>query len=1445
MAAAKKTATKTPKIKFSSLKAGDKINVNINYSDRSNSHEATVVCALSGQTYLYLDKAVDRADFSTGYFYGNAHGAAKNMGLKANNKRSVIVYGNPASIEITSIVKPAKSMIKDLPDEALEEDVDWYAEDEDGEDDEDYIPAPKEKKRVAVGAKKAAVKATVKKVNQLKFSQLAVGDRVMVEVSGNKFSLPKTVTAIVIEADFDTILYADTEVDFSRNGGPKSTVVDDGFARAAYEYELNMKAKRQLIVKPGTDTEKCFKLISKLDTKKPFVSEVPFNKCKIGDRVNFTVFELGGKEKAHTGTVIRTDVGSVEIYSDKKIKNNNFEGYESEFFYEYDDDLDTIIDLGLDPTLKRKWVIDPFEPGGVVSFIDKITPGTPPKKRAKIKYNDFKKGDRVELVIRDVNRDVKVTGTVLESAKGYAEFYLDKTFSGQNDGTDSFYDPGVTVHCSPDDKYLQDVCDELKLNHKLARLWSTNLDTATIAINKIEPKTNAKTKESEVAPSPVLKDLKESYLKPGDKIKVRVGRQQKEFNAVFINSKRIYLDGEYKDNINYSFDGDESTLTDEDIKLIDKLGLDKNKKQFWNIEDSWSRTNVVSPGVSNTESVNGDVYGGKWSDSIFNDSFVEDYKKIVADMQAIKIGTVDLNTLWDLEKPMKITHEHIKVGDKVLLNIHDSKTGLDAKVKAYVTRSTSESIDFLLEKEFSNTLLASWSIKDHQRDTAKTFGFEPNKKVGWHINEKTKYTSIESILHKDDASFSTKPITAEIPRITLNEGDYIEFELNYNGTTQTERGTVLYRSGIGIDVFCDRSFMCDQSIRSTTAVSPRNIDTHKKLGLLFATSNRQFTIMHDNENTRVTKVTKAMTTKISYVGLKKGDKVSIEVEDNGTIKRTATVLGLDGESAILYLDGGPLITSRTLGKSWNPHDAGFENAAKDLGLDANAKCCWRYKDTSAFTKVTAINDLTIPLDTLNPGDFIEFELVKNGFTTEKHKARVVGEYDGMKLIAFDKQYIGMCGESWASSGSPRKGVQDAVKEFGIPQDSKVLFRAYNYEFFVKKVTKAPPVPIGSVKVGDKIRATIKDKASVVVDGTVFYSDSTVAYIYVDEKDLDKVPEAWVPAVQISSNVLNNVKALGFNINLKRAYKVSKSHGDTIDRVISKSTALLNEALCVGDRILVTVDGVEARATVIQEKAPFKAIVLAFDNPVVSNGTTVSGQLLTGFTATAKSFGHTTDVVHGMNLDTRHKIIQRITSPPISDAVTVPATKPETKTETKPIEKKEIKMTAQVNFMDRVKEDMEAAGYRVASTQFTNAIKQGILLVFKDKGFDDSKLSVVKEILESEFGTALVATVLGYGLTYIPNLKDDPRIKRLAGEFRISGMATVGNEVMGIATSYFLPAVTQAMSMLPPVETAVPTTMVKKTPAKVTKTKKRIVATPISTPVEENHSEETPLQMASA
>lgn len=121
------------------------------------------------------------------------------------------------------------------------------------------------------------------------------------------------------------------------------------------------------------------------------------------------------------------------------------------------------------------------------------------------------------------------------------------------------------------------------------------------------------------------------------------------------------------------------------------------------------------------------------------------------------------------------------------------------------------------------------------------------------------------------------------------------------------------------------------------------------------------------------------------------------------------------------------------------------------------------------------------------------------------------------------------------------------------------------------------------------------------------------------------------------------------------------------------------------------------------------------------------------------------------------------------------------------------------FMEMMKVDATAAAYRVAANQMTKGIKSGILAMMEKNGHGSDKIKAISEMLDSEFGTSLVSILLGFGLTYVPHISNDPRAQKLAGEFRVNGMAVAGNAVMDVALEHFLPVITGALSSLPSAE----------------------------------------------
>ena len=119
-----------------------------------------------------------------------------------------------------------------------------------------------------------------------------------------------------------------------------------------------------------------------------------------------------------------------------------------------------------------------------------------------------------------------------------------------------------------------------------------------------------------------------------------------------------------------------------------------------------------------------------------------------------------------------------------------------------------------------------------------------------------------------------------------------------------------------------------------------------------------------------------------------------------------------------------------------------------------------------------------------------------------------------------------------------------------------------------------------------------------------------------------------------------------------------------------------------------------------------------------------------------------------------------------------------------------------SFMDMIKSDVENAAYRVAATQMSNVVKRGLIKILESKGLEGPKAEAVAEMLNTEIGSAMVSMLLGYGLKYAPKISEDPRAMKLSEEFRVKGMETIGNEVIGSLMEHLLPEVMNVLSSLP-------------------------------------------------
>ncbi len=133
---------------------------------------------------------------------------------------------------------------------------------------------------------------------------------------------------------------------------------------------------------------------------------------------------------------------------------------------------------------------------------------------------------------------------------------------------------------------------------------------------------------------------------------------------------------------------------------------------------------------------------------------------------------------------------------------------------------------------------------------------------------------------------------------------------------------------------------------------------------------------------------------------------------------------------------------------------------------------------------------------------------------------------------------------------------------------------------------------------------------------------------------------------------------------------------------------------------------------------------------------------------------------------------------------------------KEIKNMDSKSEKTASFAEMMKEDFKKATYRVAADQMTHGIKEGIVALIGSKGGTESQMSGMMILLDSEIGEAAIAMLAGLGLTYAPVVSEDPRAQKLAGEFRVNGMAKAGNVLVENLLGTFLPIVQKALASLP-------------------------------------------------
>jgi len=114
---------------------------------------------------------------------------------------------------------------------------------------------------------------------------------------------------------------------------------------------------------------------------------------------------------------------------------------------------------------------------------------------------------------------------------------------------------------------------------------------------------------------------------------------------------------------------------------------------------------------------------------------------------------------------------------------------------------------------------------------------------------------------------------------------------------------------------------------------------------------------------------------------------------------------------------------------------------------------------------------------------------------------------------------------------------------------------------------------------------------------------------------------------------------------------------------------------------------------------------------------------------------------------------------------------------------------QFTLRETIKEDIADAGYRVAANQLTKGAHAAISKLLESRGYSSEKIKIFIELLDTDFGKSLVGMILGMSLTYTPQLKTNTHAQKLAREFRVGSMSTMGNAM----ANYILPAIMDSLS----------------------------------------------------
>jgi hypothetical protein len=133
------------------------------------------------------------------------------------------------------------------------------------------------------------------------------------------------------------------------------------------------------------------------------------------------------------------------------------------------------------------------------------------------------------------------------------------------------------------------------------------------------------------------------------------------------------------------------------------------------------------------------------------------------------------------------------------------------------------------------------------------------------------------------------------------------------------------------------------------------------------------------------------------------------------------------------------------------------------------------------------------------------------------------------------------------------------------------------------------------------------------------------------------------------------------------------------------------------------------------------------------------------------------------------------------------------TEKSDMSEKILSKPAPKTFVQDITDTAHAAKWRIGQRQALKRIKDGLLLLCRNNGSNRAELQLAEKFLNSKIGEGLISALIGFGVSRIPMINDNPKISRLMEEFKIEGAAIIGDDIVERTISLFLPILNDTLS----------------------------------------------------